>query len=421
MSTYKQNRVYGKGVGVLLVFVSFIILQMAIRKTLGVFEIALEKHFSISAREYGFARSIYNVGYGLMQIPLGILLDKFGPRFIGAGTALVLALAVFLLATAHNWEIACLAQFLIGVGSSGAFISSCKVVKNFFPERLFGLVVSIVMALGLIGLVFGGTISAQLLENPVFMFTFFKEDWQNIIGLYGLIILLLAALIFLFTGNENVVQSDEAWSFRVFKQAIRSKELSLIALASALLVGPLSFTTSYQDAFFVRVYGFDLSKATAISGLVITGFAFGTPLLAMLGTIIGNRIVALLCSVLMSISVILMFYQLLGNNITLLSIAALVIGTTCAYQVLLFNMGAKSVSHAYSMTAISIVQFSNMTVGESAYPLVFGALLDRHASGREGIEGYIASDYQYALWAMVSGCVLAFVFLLFVKENRNKE
>ena len=422
MNAYNQDRIsIMKGIGILCIFVSFIILQMAIRKTLGVFEMSLERHFKVNATEYGFARSIYNVGYGVMQIPLGIMLDRFGFRVVGRATAFILALAIFLLASAQSWKIACFAQVMIGAGSSGAFISSCKVIK-IFPKHFFGFIVSIVMSLGLIGLVLGGIIAAYLLKNPIMFLNIFQEDWQNIMFIYGALTLLITVLISVFGSfrKDQVVNSYEVWSASVFKEFIKNRELQIIAGVSALLVGSFSFACSYQDAFFVRVYGFDLRQATTLSSLVIIGFAFGTPLLVMIGTLIGNRLVVLLCAVLMSISVLLMFYQILGNNITLISIAVLIIGTTCAYQALLFNMGAKSVPHAFSMIAVSIIQFSNMAIGESAYPLVFGALLDGHATGRESMHGYIADDYQYAVWSIVVGCILAFVLLMFVKENKNK-
>ena len=62
--------------------------------------------------------------------------------------------------------------------------------------------------------------------------------------------------------------NDEAsWNFADFKKVISNPNILLIAAISALLVGPFSFTNSYQDAFFVRAYGFNLNIATAITGL----------------------------------------------------------------------------------------------------------------------------------------------------------
>ena len=118
----------------------------------------------------------------------------------------------------------------------------------------------------------------------------------------------------------------------------------------------------------------------------------------------------------------LIFYQWLGHNIYLISLVVIMLGASCSYQVLAFEIASLSVPHAYSTTAVSLVQFANMAIGESIYPLMVGILMDTHANNRVGdaiAKIYNASDYQYAIMVILCGCIIAFVALMFVKEKHK--
>ena len=69
--TQMRNSSLKKGMGMLIIFVVFFVIQLIVRRSIAVFELSFEEFFNINATEYGFARSIYNIGYGFMQIPLG--------------------------------------------------------------------------------------------------------------------------------------------------------------------------------------------------------------------------------------------------------------------------------------------------------------------------------------------------------------
>ena len=68
----------------------FFVLQLFIRSTIGMLEQNMGIHFNITAVEHGFGQSLYNFSYGLLQIPIGILLDRFGPRYISCTTLFLL-------------------------------------------------------------------------------------------------------------------------------------------------------------------------------------------------------------------------------------------------------------------------------------------------------------------------------------------
>ena len=423
LNILKNNNIK-KGLGMLAIFVCFIILQLTVRRSFGIFEIAWYSHFGINATEFGFARSVGSIGYGAMQIPLGMLLDRFGARCIGGGAVIVFTIGLFMLTWASSWEQAIFAQILLGIGSSGSFISSCKVVINWFDAKLFSFIIGMIMMIGMICMTLGGILTANLMKSQALLAIFpfnLTSNWQNILLIYGIMGLIIAILIFTFIDNANNEQvSNEKWSLKAFKGVISNPNLILLAIVNTLMVGPFSFAISYQDGFFVRVYGFDLSLAAQMTGFLLIGFGLFTPIVTLLGERFGNRNSVSFICIVMAITTALMSYQLVGTNTYFLTAVVLILGASCSYQVLVLNMAVNSVPSTYSTTAFGIVQFANMSLGEGLFPLIFGYLLDYHTKGRamaSSVLSYNASDYQYAMLVILLGCMLAFIALMFIKSN----
>ena len=148
-----------------LIIAMFVVLQLFIRSITDILEKDMSVYFQITAQEYGLSRSVYSLSYGLMQIPLGILLDRFGPKYISLATLCLFIAGIFVWIFAPNWKMVCVAQMMIGVGSSGAFITTCKVIKNWFDDKYFALMVGMTITLGMFGMIAGKILTSYLLLN----------------------------------------------------------------------------------------------------------------------------------------------------------------------------------------------------------------------------------------------------------------
>lgn len=109
------------------------------RVNLSVAHDALTGAFHISRGTYGFLLSAYNVTYCLCQLPMGLVLDRFGVRRVGRIATLVWSLASF--AAAAAWSVPSFfgARFLLGIGESPTFPANAKATGHWFPrgERSF--------------------------------------------------------------------------------------------------------------------------------------------------------------------------------------------------------------------------------------------------------------------------------------------
>src|ERR1700761_9028580 len=105
------------------------------RVNLSVSQVALARDFAISAVTFGWLASAYNWTYCLCQLPIGVILDKFGVRRVGLISTFVWGVASFAAALSPNVGSLFAARFLLGIGEAPTFPANAKAVGRWFPER----------------------------------------------------------------------------------------------------------------------------------------------------------------------------------------------------------------------------------------------------------------------------------------------
>ena len=92
----------------------------------------LMRDFGVGAAVLGNLSAFYFYAYAGMQLPLGVLVDNWGPRRILTGGALVCGLGTLMFATADTLGPAYLGRFLIGAGAGFAFVATLKLAATWF-------------------------------------------------------------------------------------------------------------------------------------------------------------------------------------------------------------------------------------------------------------------------------------------------
>ena len=99
--------------------------------------------FGISDIAFGYLSGAYNWTYALCQLPIGVLLDKFGVRRIGRVSTFLWSVASFGAAVAPNISGLFAARFALGVGEAPTFPAYAKAVGYWFPQKERSLATSI--------------------------------------------------------------------------------------------------------------------------------------------------------------------------------------------------------------------------------------------------------------------------------------
>lgn len=95
------------------------------------------RQFNISAATFGQFSGIYYIGYSLMHLPIGIMLDRFGPRKVMTVCILLSVVGILPLIFADHWMYPIAGRLLLGMGSSAAILGVFKIVRMTFSEKSF--------------------------------------------------------------------------------------------------------------------------------------------------------------------------------------------------------------------------------------------------------------------------------------------
>ena len=105
------------------------------RVNLSVSHDALKASFGISAVTFGYLSGAYNWTYALCQLPIGVILDKFGIRRIGRISIALWSIATFAAAATPTLSGFFASRFLLGIGEASTFPANAKAIGLWFPPR----------------------------------------------------------------------------------------------------------------------------------------------------------------------------------------------------------------------------------------------------------------------------------------------
>src|SRR6202789_3797325 len=98
------------------------------RVNLSVSQAALYSSFGISAVTFGYLSGAYNWTYAMCQLPVGVLLDRFGVRRVGRVSKLLWSIASFAAAVTPSVSGFFAARFMLGVGEAPTFPANAKAI-----------------------------------------------------------------------------------------------------------------------------------------------------------------------------------------------------------------------------------------------------------------------------------------------------
>lgn len=149
----------------------------------------------LDATGLGFVTSAYFLAFAVMQLPVGMALDRFGPRRVEATLLLVAALGAVVFAQAEGLASLTFGRALLGMGVSGCLMASIKANVMFWPRERLPLLNGLIMAFG--GL--GATAAALPIE-----WLLQASGWRTVFTLLAIPTALIAAAIYFIVPERSV-------------------------------------------------------------------------------------------------------------------------------------------------------------------------------------------------------------------------
>jgi predicted MFS family arabinose efflux permease len=398
----------------------FFAYQFILRLWPGLMMQPIMAQFSIDASQFGLLAACYYYGYAGMQIPVAILLERFGARSIVFLFALLCGLATWLFSYTNHFYLALLSRFLIGAGSAVGFLGVSKVVSEWFPKEKYARMIGFSFTFGLLGAIYGGKPVSLLIDT---------YSWRHVASTLAIASIAIGVLTYLILRSPILSGADkiknESFKISNMKAFLSSPTLWCLAIANLLMVGSLEgFADVWGVPYLTIAYGLSKADAAGVVSFIFFGMLAGGPFLALCSRRVGDYAVIMTCGLGMA----LIFIGLLvsqGLSVSMLSAMFFCVGVMCCYQVIVFSAGSKLVTAQQLGVTVAFLNCINM-LGGSFFHTLIGKFMDMSWQGQYAVDGlkiYHLEAYQHAL-SVIPVCAIlgaTIVFLIRLSLNKKKK
>ena len=345
--------------------------------------------FHMDAAIFGQFSGVYYIGYVGMMLPLGVMLDKYGPRLLPI---------IF----TNHWIYPILGRFLIGVGSAAAILGAFKIIRISFAEKYFTRMLSLSVSIGLLGAIYGGGPVSYLCQSV---------GYKDVVAIFAVLGVILAVATYFIVPDMKEKHTSSVMAD--IKEVIGNARVICTCIFAGLMVGPLEgFADVWGALFLKQVYGFDSNISASLPSMMFMGMCFGSPVLSLfaektnyLATIIGAGII-------MAASFFVMLTGIV--NLAVMGIMFIIVGVACAYQIIAIYKASTYVS---DNVAGLTTAFTNMTIMFFGYIFHTAIGSTVHYMGGIGVNDALIYGVSIIPMALTIGSV-GFIGLMLTEKKK---
>jgi predicted MFS family arabinose efflux permease len=229
----------------------------------------LVAEIGLTAAELGLVTSAYLIAFALFQLPLGLLLDRFGPRRVQTGFLGCAALGSLLFATGESLMPLTLARALIGLGFAGGLMSGFKAIVLWVPEPRRALANACVMSFGALGILVA-TVPVELAVQAF--------GWRAVFVALAAITAAVAGLILLAVPERGGAPTVESLGRQIgsLLRILRDRTFWQLAPLLATTAGShIAIQTLWAGPWFRDVAGLDRLGVANYLMLIAIAFLIG--------------------------------------------------------------------------------------------------------------------------------------------------
>jgi len=414
----KNNKKSTMWIGSLICMVGafFYCYEFILRIIPGILQSELSAAFGhISATTYGQLSAFYYFAYSPMQMPVGMLMDRYGPRRLLTFACLCCAIGSWLFTFTSSIFIAGSGRFLVGFGSSFAFVGVLSLAMHWLDRRYFSLVAGLITTLGMLGLVYG---EVKITEIATTMGALHVQS--KLVGI-GLVLTLIIFLV-VRDAPQGRVSHKHPWPefFKNVWFVLSSPQVWLIGFVGACLYTSLSvFGELWGKVYLEQAHHLTKTEAAKTLSAVFLGWAVGAPIAGYLSDITGRRVLTLVCGAVLALICISIVLYYPGLSMFSLQLLLFFYGVFSATEIIVFIMAKENSGAKLSGTVFAATNMI-VTLGGVIFQPLVGKLLDTF--GDSGIVAgehiYTVVDYQIALSILPISLLMVTVLAFFLKDAR---
>lgn len=418
--TFQENKTISySSLIVFFLAASFYLYEYCLQVSTGVMTRPLMADFGIDAAGLGAISSFYYYAYAPMQLPAGLLFDRFGARKLITLALIICALGAIFFASTDSVFTASMGRFLMGFGSAFSFVGVLVLVARWFPPKYFALMAGIAQLMSSVGAVCGELPLSTMVN---------QMGWRDSMYVLAVLGFILAGVIWYVvrdTPEKNpkkhaVYRQESEWCR--LKTVCTHKQNIFTAIYAFMLWAPVTiFAALWGIPFLMHIYGVSVFQASEAIAMVWLGIGFGSPFSGWISDYLGSRRIPLIGAAILGLASTSLV--ILVNNIPLplMFILLFLFGVAAGGQTVSFAVVKENNKARHVGTAAG---FNNMAIllGGALFQPVVGLIL-RSSWQHEMIAGvpiYSTTAYHHALVIIPICYLLALIFsLFFIRESYN--
>ena len=400
-----------------VLFAYFLIVSQ--RTAPGLITEQLMNDFQISASTVGMISSIQFLAYAGLQIPVGLLSDRFGPnRFLIIGTLLT-GIGSLCYSIAPNEYILIVSRFIVGVGDAAIFVNVVLIMNEWFKGNEF------VKLMGMVALIGGiGSLSATL----PFSMWISHAGWRVPFLSVSIILIVVSSLLYIVLISKSrklfkpesqpkpstPVKRESVW--KILRRVVTTRQAWATFLCHFGVVGTyVGFIGSWAVPYGMNVFELTRSSASQLVMYALVGTMIGGPLLGWISSKTGQiKKTYTMVHLIVIIGWVGLFSLNTNPPFLMVLLMLFVLGFGNGASALTFAIVRKS----FRMEEVGVVTgFANMGGFLSAVllPIIFGHVLDFFPKDS------VSLGYHYGFIVPVIFALFGLVGILLAKEEKQSD
>lgn len=380
----------------------------------------LTADFAITASQLGTLHASFFVIYALIQIPTGVLADRYGPRYVGSAGAFLLSFGAIGFSLSDGYLAAFFSRSLIGLGSGVIFISILRFSANWYRRDEFATMAGLTGGIAGLGAIFATTPLAVTASWFGWRTTVLSLAILGFVG--GGAVVLFARRSPAEAGLEPIHDVPEqpavtfAETLRHLRKLLRDADQWLLSVIFFSAMGTiLTIIGLWGVPYLVVVYDLGVTTASYFTLLGSVGILIGGPAVGWLSDRIGQRFLPMAVG-LGLFALVLAVLPIFGKPpLSVVALVYFIIGFSLGVIMLGLSIIKEKYPPGASGVATATVNGAGF-FGATALPTMMGVVLDRYRTGDviAGTVVYTEFGYRVAFAITTLAGVTAFCSALWL-------
>jgi len=388
----------------------------------------LASTFDTTGTELGFLHASFFYIYAALQLPAGLLVDRYGSRNVAVGGLVVMSTGALGFAFSPSFAVAFATRALVGLGGAVLYTATLRFLANWYrPDEFATMTGWTIAAAGL-----GGVLATTPLAIAID-----ATDWRVSLGVAALAGFVLMVAVFLFVrdrpsdGGFDPIDGVSPPEGMPDAATVLANTRAILAERETWLMGALLFFTIGANftvlglwgvPYLVDLYGIGVGAASGYVLLGNLGLLTGSPVLGTLSDHVGSRTPFIVASVVVFVLAYGLIFLTVRPPLLVFGVTLFVAQFVGGGTLLSYTVAKERHAASASATVTGVVNGMGW-FGAATFPAAMGAVLDAYWTGElvDGARSYTAAGYRVAFGIVVAAGLVALVCAVWLHLRVHRE